>query len=93
MRALCGRRHVPLDADAIEPLRQRLPDRLTPGAAEALAVKAYRLVRTESCAPIDAVRRCLDDYRPAVSADVMALHIQLAVGEASDTSFIPAAYR
>ena len=74
-------------------MRDRIPDRLTPGAAEALSVKAYRLVRTAAQAPLDALVHCLDDDRPAVPPDVMELQIQLAVAEASDTSFIPPAFR
>ena len=93
IRALCGKRKVEIDAGAIDGLRGRIPDRLTPGAAEALAVKVYRLVRTENRAPIEALRAALDDYRPAVPPDVMEMQIQLAVSEASDASFIPQAFR
>src|SRR5690606_2663175 len=41
-----------------------LPTLLTPGAAEALAVKAYRLVRTDELSPLDALARCLIGYQP-----------------------------
>jgi hypothetical protein len=93
IRALCGKRKVGIDPDALDGLRGRIPDRLTPGSAEALAVKVYRLVRTENRAPLDALHAALDDYRPAVPPDVMEMQIQLAVSEASDASFIPPAFR
>jgi SpoVK/Ycf46/Vps4 family AAA+-type ATPase len=93
IRALCGKRKVGIDPAALDGLRARIPDRLTPGAAEALAVKVYRLVRTENRAPLDALHAALDDYRPAVPPDVMEMQIQLAVSEASDASFIPPAFR
>jgi len=93
LRALCARRKVSIDASALEELRPRIPDRLTPGAAEALAVKVYRLVRTASRSPLDALRAALDDYRPAVPPDVMEMQIQLALAEASDASFIPPAFK
>ena len=93
MRALCKRRRVLIEPEALRDLRAIIPDRLTPGAAEALAVKAYRLVRTENLPPLEALRRCLEDYRPAISPEVMQLQIQLAVDEASDASFIPPSMR
>jgi SpoVK/Ycf46/Vps4 family AAA+-type ATPase len=93
IRALCAKRKIAIDADAIHSFLGKIPDRLTPGAAEALAVKVYRLVRTETRAPLDALHAALDDYRPAVPPDVMEMQIQLAIGEASDASFIPPAFR
>ena len=93
LRALCSRRRVGVQPEALDALRAQIPARLTPGAAEVLAVKTYRLVRTENLSPLDALRRCLEDYRPAVSDSVMDFQIQLAIGEASDASFIPEAYR
>ena len=93
IRALCRKRNVDVDAGALDGLRDRIPDRLTPGAAEALAVKVYRLVRTEQRSPLDALRESLDAYRPAVAPEVMDIQIQLALSEASDASFIPAAFR
>jgi hypothetical protein len=93
LRALCRRRRVLIEPGAFEDLRAIIPDRLTPGAAEALAVKAYRLVRTETLPPLEAVRRCLGDYRPTIPPKVMELQIQLALDEASDASFIPPSMR
>jgi SpoVK/Ycf46/Vps4 family AAA+-type ATPase len=93
LRALCKRRRVLIEPGALEDLRSIIPDRLTPGAAEALAVKAYRLIRTESLPPFEALRRCLEDYRPAIPPEVMELQIQLALDEASDASFIPPSMR
>jgi hypothetical protein len=92
IRALCRKRRVNLDAEALETLRGAIPERLTPGAAETLAVKVYRVIKTDNCTPLDALRRCLADYRPALSAEVMDFQIQVAVQEASDASFIPAAF-
>jgi hypothetical protein len=93
LRALCKRRGVAIEPVLLDTLRARIPDRLTPGAAEAMSVRVYRLIRTENLAPADALRLCLDDYRPAIAPDVMEFQIQLALAEASDSSFIPAAFR
>src|SRR5262249_12001341 len=59
LRALCRSRRVIVEPAALDVLRPMIPTRLTPGAAETLAVKAYRLVRIENCPPLDALRRCL----------------------------------
>src|SRR5262245_50564602 len=63
LRALCKKRSLAIEPAALEQLRTMIPDRLTAGAAETLAVKVYRIVRTDSVSPLDALRRCLDDYR------------------------------
>jgi len=93
IRALAKRRGIELgDADfaAIEPA---IPALITPGAAEAIAVKLYRAVRTEGLSPIDALRDTLDGYQNPVPADVMQFQIAIAAREASDGDFVPEAFR
>ncbi|HVH89329.1 MAG TPA: ATP-binding protein [Terriglobales bacterium] len=70
-----------------------IPLLLTPGAAEALAVKIYRLVRTGN-QPLDQVLLCsLREYQHPVPPDVMQFQIRIAVAESSDLDFIPALFR
>jgi ATPase family associated with various cellular activities (AAA) len=93
IRALSKRRGVELsegDFAAIEPF---VPALLTPGAAESIAVKLYRAVRTEGLAPVDALRETLDGYQNPVPADVMQFQIALAAREASDGEFVPETFR
>jgi hypothetical protein len=66
-----------------------LPHLLTPGAAEALVVKAYRMVRTEGLTASVAVMRCLSSYQNPVAHDVLDKQMRLAVREATDLSFVP----
>ncbi len=66
-----------------------LPEWLTAGAAEALAVKVYRETKTRHSSPVEALVSSLKDYRPPVPRDVLAFQIQLAIAEASDQSFVP----
>ena len=61
---------------------------LTPGAAEALVVKAYRVSRTESVAPAAALSRCLVGYQSAIPQDVLELQMRLAIQEATDLAFV-----
>lgn len=70
-----------------------LPTLLTPGAAEALAVKAYRMVRTENLSPFDAVSKCLIGYQPPVPPDTMAFQMRIAIREATDIGFVPEGLR
>jgi hypothetical protein len=93
LRALCKRQGLELtDADrtVLEPV---LPLLLTPGAAEALSVKIYRLVKVQGKTPLEAVQQCLDGYQNPVAAEVMDFQIGLAVKEASDLEFVPEIFR
>jgi SpoVK/Ycf46/Vps4 family AAA+-type ATPase len=93
LRALCRKKQTPLDKEAFETLKPWLPHWLTPGAAESLAVKIYRLVKTKNLSSTEAALACLKDYQPAVATEIMQFQIDLAVSEASDLSFVPGELR
>lgn len=93
LQALCRRRNIGLENDLLETLRPLIPHWLTPGAAEALAVKIYRLARTRGLSAADAAAVCLKDYQPAISPEIMKFQMNLAITEASDLSFVPQALR
>lgn len=93
LRALCKRKGVELQDADFAALEKLMPNRLTPGAAEALAVKIYRLVRTAGKTPIEAVIESLTGYQNPIPAEVMDFQISLAVAEATDMSFVPEAFR
>jgi hypothetical protein len=84
---------VEIPEELFAELEKRVPDMLTPGAAEALAVKVFRVVRTENKAPADALRECLADYQNPVPPDVMDFQVRLAAREATDLEFVPARFR
>ena len=56
-------------------------------------MKVYRTVRIEGTAPEQALADCLADYRHPVSPEVIDFQMRLAIREASDRDFIPAAFR
>jgi ATPase family associated with various cellular activities (AAA) len=90
---LCRKRDLNIADASFSSLQSRIPPLLTPGAAEALAVKIYREVRT-SPAPLQTVlHSCLSDYQNPIAPDVMAFQIQLAVKEATDLDFVPSIFR
>jgi SpoVK/Ycf46/Vps4 family AAA+-type ATPase len=91
--ALAKRYGLALDAASLAALEPRLPTLLTPGAAEALVVKAYRHARTEGTSPADALRACLEGYQNPVPADVLEAQMRLAIREATDLAFVPPAFR
>jgi hypothetical protein len=66
-----------------------VPDLLTPGAAEAIVVKAYRIVQTAHISPMEALDRCLAQYRSPLAPGILEAQIKLAIREASDTEFVP----
>jgi hypothetical protein len=93
IRALSARRGITLsDADQAT-IESLVPNLLTPGAAESIAVKVYRSVRAEGLTPLDALRSTLDGYQPPVPSDVMQFQIALAAREASDGDFVPEPFR
>jgi hypothetical protein len=53
IRILCQKRGVSIQENEIAGLESMVPLLLTPGAAETLAVKTYRLVRAK-CSPLEA---------------------------------------
>jgi len=89
---LCRLRGLSIAADKLAELQSLMPLLLNPGAAETLAVKVYRQVRTSSQDPADALRACLADYQSPVPRDVMQFQIDLAAKEASDREFVPASF-
>ena len=89
LRGLCRKRGLAVAAEAFEELKNRVPDLLTPGAAEALAVKCFRLVRLRKLDPVAALRSCLDDYLPPVSLHILRHQMRLAADEATEDSFVP----
>ena len=93
LRALCQRIGLVIPEEAFPALRDRVPKLLTPGAAEALSVKAYRIARTQNKDDVNALTECLATYQLPVPRDVMDFQIGLAVREASDLDFVPAELR
>ena len=91
--ALCKRRGIPLDDAAKTALLPLVPPWLTPGAAEALAVKAYRLTRTGTPSAQEALRACLQGYLPPVDPLIIKAQMRLAAEEATDAEFVPAEVR
>ena len=89
-----ARRYDLVLADAeLTALEPKLPLLLTPGAAEALVVKAYRYARTRNSAPAVALAACLEGYQNPVPADVLGLQMRLAIRETTDLAFVPPSLR
>ncbi|BCU76679.1 ATPase AAA [Luteolibacter sp. LG18] len=93
IRALSKRRGLILPDTLPDDLRAKIPDLLTPGAAEALAVKAYRVTKTTDLTESAALAEALKDYQPPVSPVILEQQIGLAVAEATDLSFVPERFR
>ena len=92
--ALLAKRYGLALSDAhLTALTPRLPTLLTPGAAEALVVKAYRRSRTEKVNADEALAACLIGYQNPVPADVLDFQMRIAIREATDLSFVPPAFR
>jgi SpoVK/Ycf46/Vps4 family AAA+-type ATPase len=90
--ALAKRYGLQLNDADLTALQSRMPLLLTPGAAEALVVKAYRRVRTENLEPRPAVEACLAGYQNPVPADVLEFQMRISIREATDLAFVPPAF-
>ncbi len=93
IRALAKRRGVLLDSELPDTIRSFIPDLLTPGAAEALAVKLYRMLKTGADDAHGALSSALHDYQAPVPHSVMEAQIVLAAKEATDLAFVPERFR
>ena len=93
LRMLCKKRALDISDSLFPAIESRVPLLLTPGAAEALAVKIYRQVRTSAWSVNEVLAACLAEYQNPIAADVMAFQIRIAASEASDLEFVPAVFR
>jgi hypothetical protein len=91
--ALCRRYGLELAEAELAALEPQLPLLLTPGAAEALAVKVYRLAKTRGQGAAQALEACLAGYQPPVPSDVLEFQMRLAIREATDLAFVPESLR
>ncbi|MDX1725992.1 MAG: ATP-binding protein [Pseudomonas sp.] len=91
LRALLKRFELKLEIKAL--VKLPLPLLLTPGAAEALAVKVYRQVRTAQLQPLTALEHCLQGYQPPVAEQVLRMQMSIAIREATDMAFVPESLR
>ncbi len=89
VRGLGKKRGLDIPKEAFEELKDRVPDLLTPGAAEALAVKCFRLALIKGLDAVAALRACLDDYVPPIPLKVLRHQMWLAAEEATEASFVP----
>jgi hypothetical protein len=91
--ALAKRYGLPIEAATLTTLESKMPTLLTPGAAEALVVKAYRHSRTQNVAAAAALEACLVGYQNPVPADVLEFQMRIAAREATDLAFLAEPFR
>ena len=90
---LAKRYGLELEPEDLQRLEARMPTLLTPGAAEALVVKAYRHSRTQDVPGGAALEASLAGYQNPVPADVLEFQMRIAIREATDLNFVPPAFR
>ena len=88
-KALAKRRGLKMPKAEWEKLSEHLPELLTPGGAEALAVKALRLVKAEGLSAYDALHQILTTSQPPVSPSVIQAQMRLAAAETTESGFVP----
>ena len=93
IRTLCQKRSLNFSDSDFASAEKLMPLLLTPGAAETLAVKIYRLVRTSNSSSLDALKTSLTDYQNPVPLETLEFQIRLAASESSDLEFVPATFR
>jgi hypothetical protein len=92
--ALLAKRYgLAISPEELGRLEPAMPVLLTPGAAEALVVKAYRHSRTQDVSGAAALEASLAGYQNPVPADVLEFQMRLAIREATDLNFVPPAFR
>jgi len=74
---LCRKRGLAIPETAFGSLESRIPPLLTPGAAEAFAVKIYRQVGTGTATLEDVLAESLTEYQSPIAPEVMAFQSRL----------------
>ncbi|MEM9282245.1 MAG: AAA family ATPase [Verrucomicrobiota bacterium] len=93
IRALGKKHDLELPKECPDDILPLVPTLVTPGAAEALAIKVYRTLKTTGKQAIDSLKESLEDYQSPIPQEVMEFQIGLAVSEASDLEFVPETFR
>lgn len=95
IRALCKKHNVKLPKSSLKNLKTLIPNLITPGAAETIATKTYRLIKTSTAKMTTekALKDILDSYQNPVPTDILNFQIEIAIKEASDIEFIPKYFR
>jgi hypothetical protein len=93
IRFACELKSLRLPAECPPQIVKGLPCLLTPGAAENIAVKTYRYVKTTAAPIEEALAHALQGYQPPIPEAVLRHQMDLAIAEASDPSFVPAEFR
>ena len=88
MRALCGARGMKVSSELTAELRELIPNLLTPGAAEAIAVKVYRASVAHQLNPDEALREALTGYLPPIDPEILRHQMILAATESTEPSFV-----
>lgn len=93
LRMLCRKRELEISNDDWQILKEHLPQLLTAGGAEALAVKAVRLVKTGTHTAREAMEDILVNSLPPVPFETLKAQMRLAVEEATESEFVPTEIR
>lgn len=88
LRALCCARGVEVAQELTPELRALIPNLLTPGAAEAIAVKVYRAVVARKLQPDEALADTLTGYLPPIDPEILRHQMIIAAAESTEPSFI-----
>lgn len=93
LRAVSKRYELDLDSVDSTTLGVSIPTLLTPGAAEAFALKIYRELQTSDRALAEILGSALATYQNPIAPEIMQHQVALAISEASDREFVPEAFR
>ena len=88
LRALCRARGVEVAEDDFPEFEQMMPNLLTPGAAEAIAVKVFRGVKAKKLQPKQALSSVLTGYLPPIDPDILRHQMELAATESTEPTII-----
>ncbi|MGJ8696075.1 MAG: ATP-binding protein [Verrucomicrobiaceae bacterium] len=92
-RALCGKRGIKISKKEWQEFLPLMPSLMTAGGAEALAVKAVRLVKAGSHDEVAALREVLETSRPPVPVETLKMQMRIAAQEATESTFVTEAER
>lgn len=69
------------------------PEMLTPGAADALVMTAYREYKIKNISGYEAIKNVMKNWKQPVNEDIIKQQIKIAIDETTNNDFIPERFK
>jgi SpoVK/Ycf46/Vps4 family AAA+-type ATPase len=94
LKGISAKKGIVLSEEDEKLLLPLIPNLMTPGEINNIGVKVQRQLRLSDgkASAAGILKEIFDDYTPPISRELLQFQIELAIKEASDMDFVPAAF-